>query len=84
MLTLTYYYRPECSLCGPFKKIIDEVIQTKSLVSLCSLSLINIDENPEAFAKYHEKIPVLEINGRLAFKYKITALDLKNALAKLI
>lgn len=84
MIILTYYYRLDCSLCEPFKKVIAEVIQTKALKDLCTLSSINIDENPEAFAKFHEKIPVLEINGRLAFKYKITTLSLKNALAKLI
>lgn len=84
MLHLTYYYRFECSLCDPFKEVLGEVLKCRSLVGLCTLSSINIDENPEAFAKYHEKIPVLEINGRLAFKYKITSLGLKKALAKLI
>ena len=83
MLTLTYYHRPGCSLCPPFLKTVLEVVRylpEKSAV----LSQINIDEDVLACEKYNDKIPVLEINGKLIFNYHIDKKTLEKLIVELL
>jgi hypothetical protein len=41
---------------------------------------VDIDQHPEWLALYHEEVPVIAIDGRKAFKYRV---DLQEFLRKL-
>jgi hypothetical protein len=82
IISLTFYSKPDCSLCAPFAKTIENVIQSKHFRELVTMTYVNIENDTEAFERYHEKIPVLEINGRLAFKYRVTQAELEKYLVR--
>ena len=67
------YTRPGCHLC--------EEMLREMLAADCAeeyqLEEINIDEDPALKQSYGLKIPVLTINGREAFKYRLTAAEFK-------
>lgn len=75
-LSLTLYTKMDCELCEPFKQIVQSVANLKILQNEIALTLIDIDADPIAYERYHNKIPALEINGILAFKYKIDKFSL--------
>lgn len=63
------YTRPGCHLC--------EEMLREMLAAGCAdeyqLEEINIDDDPALKQRYGQKIPVLTINGKEAFKYRLTA-----------
>jgi len=46
------------------------------------LEEIDISGNPELEARFGQEIPVLLVNGRKAFKYRVTAGELRRRLAR--
>jgi hypothetical protein len=82
-IALTLYSKPECSLCEPFSTVIKSVL-SKSEWAGVECKTINILENKTAFEKFHDKIPVLTINGDLAFKYLVTEKELEEKINKLV
>ena len=72
MLKLELFTKPDCELCKPFCKTVESVARKLNL----NVQTTNIETSHQLLEKYGEKIPCLEINGRLAFKYKVTTLDL--------
>lgn len=79
MLKLELFTKPDCELCPPFCKTVETVAQKLRL----DLQITNIETSPDLFKKYGEKIPCLEINGSLAFKYKIEKRDLLKKLSQI-
>lgn len=67
------YTRPGCHLC--------EEMLREMLAADCAdeyqLEEINIDDDPVLKQRYGLKIPVLTINGKEAFKYRLTAAEFK-------
>lgn len=67
------YTRPGCHLC--------EEARAAMLAADCAeeyeLEEINIDEDPQLKKRYILKIPVITINGREAFIYRLTPADFK-------
>jgi hypothetical protein len=47
-----------------------------------TLEEIDIDSSAELQALYGEEVPVLFVNGRKAFKYRVTAQDLEKRLKR--
>jgi Glutaredoxin-like domain (DUF836) len=43
---------------------------------------IDVDSAPELQAQYGDEVPVLLINGRKAFKYRLTAKELERRLRR--
>ena len=78
MLTLTLYSRPECCLCEEMKAVLTQVRQAAPF----ELEEINISLDPELEARFGQEIPVLFVNGRKAFKYRLTASELRRRLAR--
>lgn len=78
------YSKPDCSLCIPFKKVIEEICQNRKWQDKVELSEVNIEKDAKAFELYSEKIPVAEINGQLAFKYHITKDEFEKRLMRYI
>lgn len=61
------YCKPGCHLCDELKAQLRKLQQTHGF----KWREVNILEDPEAFAKFNEEIPVVFVNGRKAFKYHL-------------
>ena len=75
---VTLYSRPGCCLCDDMKAMVAEV-QTDTPFTLTE---IDISAQPELEARFGQDIPVLLINGRKAFKYRLTAGALRRRLRR--
>lgn len=77
MVTVTLYTRQGCHLCNDAKQAIEEA-RTRCVFDF---EVTDIDENPALRALYNDEVPVIAIDGRKAFKYRLTADDLLRKLA---
>lgn len=73
---LRLYSRNDCCLCDEMKTIVRQIATKTSLV----VEEIDVDSSPDLRQKYGEEVPVLFINGRKAFKYRLTAKQLATRL----
>lgn len=73
---LTLYTRYGCCLCEEMKEVIRQVIGETPL----DLEEIDVDCAPDLAAQYGDEVPVLFIDGRKAFKYRVTVAELKKKL----
>jgi len=78
MVLLTLYTRPGCGLCGEMKAILAQVQKDIPF----TLDQIDISTDPELESCFGQEIPVLWVNGRQAFKYRLTAGALRRRLAR--
>jgi len=70
------YSKPGCHLCDEMKAEMAKA----SCSGLYELEEINIESDPQLFARYRNDIPVLSINGVEAFKHRLTASDFRDYL----
>jgi len=73
------YTRPGCHLCQDAKK----VILAASALFDFQLCERNVEDNAEMESNYGNEIPVIFINGRKAFKHRITSSQLERYLSHL-
>ena len=73
---LTLYSRPGCHLCDEMKDVIARVAAHVPI----DLSVVDISADAALEARYGPEIPVLEIDGRKAAKYRISEGELERAL----
>jgi len=78
MVSLTFYSRPDCCLCEDMKTVLAQVRRDTPF----DLEEIDIETDPELESRYGQEIPVLFVNGRKAFKYRLTASELRRRLAR--
>jgi hypothetical protein len=78
MIRLTLYGRAECHLCHDMRAVIETVARRVPLV----LEEIDVDGDPALAATYGTQVPVLCVNGRKAFKYRVDAATLEARLAR--
>ena len=76
MLMLTLYSRPDCCLCEEMKAVLAQVRQS----ILFDLEEIDISPDPALETRFGQEIPVLFVNGRKAFKYRLTERELRKRL----
>jgi glutaredoxin len=76
MIRVVVYSKPGCCLCDEVK----EKLRRLQASYAFNLREVNILEDPEAHERFKEEIPVVFINGKKAFKYR---LDEKQFLKKL-
>ncbi len=69
---LLLYTRKDCCLCDEMKNVISQVVNASAVV----LSEIDVDSVPDLRDRYGSEVPVLFINGRKAFKYRVTPSEL--------
>ncbi len=76
MVDVVVYGKPDCSLCDQVKR------QLKSLTASYRFRLkeVNILEDGQAYHRFRNDIPVVFVNGKKAFKYR---LDEKSFLKRL-
>ena len=72
-LRLVLYTRRDCPLCDEMKREIAEA----GLGRTCRLSEVDVDLDPALAELHGRSVPVLEIEGRPAFKGRLTAADLR-------
>ena len=75
---ITLYTRKECCLCEEMKEVVRAVAEEISL----EMEEIDVDSAPDLREKYGSEVPVLFINGRKAFKYRVTEAELKKRLRR--
>ena len=78
MLTLTLYSRADCCLCEEMKAVLAQVQENIPF----ALEQIDISTDPELESRFGQEIPVLFVNGHKAFKYRLTAGELRRRLAR--
>ena len=67
MIEVVLYTKPGCCLCDTVKAQLGKLRAMQPF----ELREVNILEDSAAYAKFHEEIPVVFINGRKAFKYHL-------------
>lgn len=77
-LQLQIYTRKSCCLCEEMKDVVREAAIRFPL----TLEETDIDTCAELQALYGEEVPVLFINGRKAFKYRVTRRELQKRLQR--
>ena len=77
-MRLTLYGRHECHLCQEMRAVVDALRVDVAF----DLDEVDIDGDPALAAAYGEEIPVLLVNGRKAFKYRVTPAALRARLAR--
>lgn len=75
---LTLYSRKNCCLCDEMKNVLRQVGEKVSI----DLTEVDVDSAPELQLKFSDEVPVLFIDGRKAFKYRVAAAELNSALRK--
>jgi glutaredoxin len=61
------YSKPDCCLCDEVKAQLGRLQKTHAF----RWREVNILDDPAAFERFKEEIPVVFINGRKAFKYHL-------------
>jgi glutaredoxin len=67
MIEVLLYTKPGCRLCDTVKAQLGKLRALQPF----ALREVNILEDNAAYARFHEEIPVVFINGRKAFKYHL-------------
>lgn len=75
---LTLYSRPGCHLCDEMKDAAAPVAAEYGTV----IDVVDIDQDPALQQEYGYEIPVLLVNGRKAFKFRLTARELRRRLSR--
>lgn len=78
MTRLVLYGKADCHLCEEMKAVVAEVQAEIPF----TLETIDIDSDARLRAAYGAEIPVLEIDGRKAFKYRVDAVALRRRLRR--
>ena len=72
------YGRADCHLCDEMKAVVDEVRRDVAL----ELTVVDVDTDPALVERYGLEVPVLLVDGRKAFKYRVDAAALRRRLAR--
>jgi glutaredoxin len=76
--TLILYTRKDCCLCQEMKEVVRPVAESFTL----TVQELDVDSSGELQEQYGNEVPVLLVNGRKAFKYRVTAKELAKRLRK--
>ena len=78
MKTVTLISKDDCHLCETAKSV---VLRTQKKIAF-DLKEEKIAPGTEEFDKYHERVPVVLIDGKIAFQFKVSELQLLQKLIK--
>ena len=76
MKHVVLYGKEDCHLCDEMKEVVEEVRRDVPF----TLEIIDITRDPALQERYALEIPVLLIDGRKAFKYRLDAAALRRRL----
>lgn len=72
------FSRHDCCLCD---QALEEVRRARQQVPF-DLEVVDVDVDASLAARYGEEVPVIEIDGRKAFKYRVTRAELLRKLGR--
>ncbi len=79
---VVFYTREGCHLCGVALAVVLEVRRARPF----RLAVVDIDRDlgrgDRRFASYTEEVPVIEVMGRKAFKFRVDKAALERALER--
>jgi glutaredoxin len=78
MILVELYSKDDCCLCDEAKAILLKVREEIPF----ELREVKLNDDENLINEYGTKIPVVFINGRLAFKYHVYELELKDKLRR--
>jgi hypothetical protein len=78
MPSVVVYVAHGCHLCEAALEVVEQVREATPF----DLRLVDIAADAELEARYRAEIPVVEVDGRRAFTYFVTADGLRAALAQ--
>jgi len=84
-IPVVLYTRVGCHLCDEMKAAIERALADRTGALACvpfELREVDIDTDPALVERYGLSIPVLEIDGRAAFKGRLTPEDFARKLAR--
>ena len=64
---LTLYGKPGCHLCHDAREVVKRALLGRDVV----LEEVDITLDPALFARYGERIPVLELDGEILFEFVV-------------
>ena len=76
-MKVTLYTRSGCHLCDDAKQAIESARRRTPF----DYEEFDIDSDPQLRRLYNEEVPVIAIDGKKAFKYRVTAAELLKILA---
>jgi hypothetical protein len=75
---LILYHRADCHLCDEMRAVVEAVGRDVRF----ALEEVDVDGDATLAAAYGQEIPVLLVNGRKAFKYRVTPAELRARLGR--
>jgi hypothetical protein len=75
---LTLVTRDDCCLCDDMKATVVAVVAETG----AALDVVDVDTDATLRARYSDEVPVLLIDGRKAFKYRLTEAELRRRIAR--
>ena len=75
---LTLYTRSDCCLCIEMKEVIQKVAGSIAV----DIDEIDVDSSPHLAEAFGDEVPVLFIDQRKAFKYRVSAGELIKRLGR--
>ena len=79
LIRVEIYSRPGCHLCDEAKEVIESARGRYPL----EVRVSNVEDDPQLEARYGTEIPVVFLNGKEAFKYRVDAAELERKLREL-
>lgn len=76
MPTVTLYTRRGCHLCDDARAVIDGVRVELPF----ALTVLDVDADPALLARYSDEVPVVAVEGAVAFRYRVSADALRDRL----
>ena len=77
MPKVTLYTRLGCCLCADAKRVLAEARRRVPF----DYEELDIDRDPDLRRRYNDEIPVVDIDGAKAFKYKVDLMEFLKKLA---
>jgi glutaredoxin len=77
VIRITLYGRADCELCHEMRDVVDAVGRELGF----EVEEIDVDEDATLTAAYGSDVPVLLVNGREAFRHRVSAAALRARLA---
>ena len=72
------YSREDCCLCD---EALAEIDKARAEVDF-EVRVVDIDQDPDLAARYGHEVPVVEVDGRKAFKFRVTSRELVRRLKR--
>lgn len=79
-IQIEFLTKKDCCLCDDAKKIIERVLPDFP----ATLTMVDIETHPNLFESYKQRIPVVRLNGKEIFIFKVHETTLRKKIEELI